>query len=426
MKIGVIGGGISGMSAAWLLAPHHQVSLFEKETMLGGHAHTASIRFSDVVIPVDTAFVVLNSENYTNLVSLFKALGVETESTSMSISVSLDNGAFEWSNEVPFGIFADPANMFRPAFWKFLREIGRFNAISLAELERGIPAEEAFGDFLERNAFSADLCSKYLFPITGAIWSTGILGIKSAPTKSVLGFLNNHGILSPGAKVPFLWRTVRNGSRTYVKKLESDLRSHGARINLNASVERIERTSAGIDIRAGGKVERFDKLILATHADTALSLLSGATPEEKEVLSKFQYERNDVFLHGDSAFMPRSKRAWASWNYLGQTTGDDGSEKASLTYYMNRLQHIDPQYPLFVTLNPSATPRSVYEKYVYYHPTYTPTTIRAQEKLSSLQNKNNTLFCGSYFGHGFHEDGITSAISAVSSLGIEAPWIRSI
>lgn len=412
------------MASAWLLAPHHEVTLFEKAAELGGHAHTAVVDFGTAAIPVDTAFVVLNSENYTNLVAFFKVLNIKTVQTPMSISVSLKEGGFEWSNELPFGLFADLGNLFRPSFWRFLGEIGRFNKTALSSLKAGISADMTFGQFLEENHFSRDFCSKYVFPITGAIWSTGSSGVSSSPAHSVLSFLDNHGIFSPGKKMPFTWRTVRNGSREYIKAAEKDMRLHGAHIRLNADIKTIKRPSGEVVIETAVGEERFERVIIATHADTALSLLKDPTPHERELLSKFLYEKNEVFLHGDRSLMPRSKRAWAAWNYLGETDGNDGKKKASLTYHMNRLQHIDPAYPLFVTLNPRHTPESslIYGKYFYDHPIYTPAAIKAQSQLESLQNQNGTLYCGSYFGHGFHEDGIASAISAVRHLGITPPW----
>ena len=424
MKIAVVGSGIAGLSAAWLIAPHHTVTLFEKENCLGGHAHTVDVSFSSTRIPVDTAFVVLNPRNYPHLTAFLQTLHVPITPTSMTLSVSMGRGTFEWSNDMPIGVFADWRNLFRPSFWRFLIEIRKFNNTALQELDCGIDPKETLETYLTRYGYSQALKTRYVFPIAGAIWSTSILGAKSCSAHSILGFLKNHGILTPGKNDPMGWHTVSQGSMSYVDRIRDDLQKLGASIRTSTPVQSVRRNGAGATVVTSDGTETFDYVVMATHADTTLKLLADADALEKELLSHFAYERNDVVLHSDPDCMPRRRRAWGAWNYSGEERAERGEEKVSLTYWMNRLQHIDPRYPLFVTLNPRTDldPKLVHETFVYHHPIYTPEAIHAQSRLEEVQDKNRTLFCGSYFGHGFHEDGLVSAIHAVKYLGLTPPW----
>lgn len=426
MKIAVVGSGISGLSAAWLLAPHHEVVLFEKEDRLGGHSHTAYITdHAGARIPVDTGFMVYNPLRYPNLVKFFEHFDVRSVPTSMSFSVSMDGGAFEFSSNAPDGIFADRANILSVPFYEFLAEILRFNAVAREAVARGISPHQTLAQFVEANSFSDDLLQKYLLPLVGSIWSTPKRLAREFPAAALLRFLDNHHLLAAVGHPQ--WRTVEGGSVEYVKRVADELKEFGADIRLNTRVRQVRRTEDAVFIKTESGEEQFDYVVLAGHADETLNLLQDAGRQEKLLLSKFKYEDNDVVLHSDESLMPRRKEAWASWNYLGQSGWGSSTKKVSLTYHMNQLQRLNTSTPVFVTLNPPQKPaeKLTYARFSYAHPLCTPVSMEAQVYLDSIQNKNRTLFCGSYFGYGFHEDGITSAIEAVRHLGIRPPWEHS-
>ncbi len=299
MKIAVIGSGISGLSAAWLLSKEHQVVLFEKDGELGGHAHTVSVPTEKVAVAVDTGFMVFNPPCYPNLVEFFKILGVENIAVVMRFSVSMHDGGFEWNSDVPGGIFVDKRNFFRPSFWFFLFGILRFNKVARAELERGISPDETLEEFLNRHHVSETVRTKYVYPLAGAIWSTPVMGTKLSPALAILAFLNNHHLLETTGGEGFKWQTVAGGSIIYVKKVKEELISRGAQIHLNTPVENILRSDNGVTIRAKGTDMLFDFVVMATHADISLKLLGDADVTERGILSTFNYERNEVFLHGD-------------------------------------------------------------------------------------------------------------------------------
>lgn len=422
MKIAVIGSGVSGLSAAWLLSPHHEVELFEKGPRIGGHAHTVTIDVEGKEIPVDTGFMVFNPSRYPNLVNLFTHFNIPSTPTSMSFAVSMDNGAFEFSSNLPNGIFADRANVLRVSFYEFLAEINRFNMTARDALKKGISPHQTLWQWLEEHRFSEELGEKYLLPLIGSVWSTPKKLARDFPCGELLTFLNGHHLLAAVGHPA--WRTVVGGSIEYVRRVEEEIRNYGGAIHLNQRIKAVRRNAEGVEIVLPGKVKRFDYVVFATHADEALELLARPSREETILLSKFKYETNDVYLHSDTSLMPRRKEAWASWNYLGYSGWGRKTKKVCLTYHMNTLQHLPTDRPILVTLNPYPKPRRslTYRKLRYAHPMCTCTSMEMRERLVDLQGKNRTLFCGSYFGYGFHEDGITSAIAAVSHLGITPPW----
>ena len=423
MKIAVVGSGVSGLSAAWLLAPHNEVTLFEKESRLGGHAHTIEIQDdAGKMIPVDTGFMVFNPAMYPNFMKLIEHFDVPAVSTSMSFSVSMDNGAFEFSSNAPDGLFADRENIVRASFYEFLLEITRFNSEARKALERGISPHQTLHAFVEEHGFSEDLEEKYLLPLVGSIWSTPKKLARDFPSAPLLTFLNNHHLLAVTGHPQ--WATIVGGSSTYVARVVDEIRQYGGTIRTGVQVSSIRRTKEGPTVAYDGKKETFDYVVLATHADTTLALLKDASREEKILLSKFEYETNKVYVHSDASLMPRRKEAWASWNYLGRSGWSTKTKKVSLTYHMNTLQHLSTETPVFITLNPVKEPkRSLTHKVLTYtHPMSTCASMEMRSELATLQNKNRTLFCGSYFGYGFHEDGITSAIEVVRHLGGVPPW----
>lgn len=423
MKIAVIGGGISGLGAAWLLKDKHQVTLFEKDDRLGGHAHAETVEIGGRKVTVDTAFIVFNKHTYPNLVSFFETLQIPIDPIHMVLSVSLNDGKFEWSTKLPNGLFADRRNLYRPSFWKLLLEIQRFNKVARKEL-KALEPEETTRSFLDRHGFSHNFRREYFFPLTGAIWSTPATGVDGSPAKSVLSFLNNHGALQMSRKERLDWYTVNGSSRTYIKALEDELLAGNCVIRTGMPVHEVDRRQDRVSVATRDGKEEFDYVVFATHANTTLSLMRSPSEAENRLLSPFAYAQNKVVLHSDERLMPRRKRAWGTWAYFGRMEEIENAKKANITYYMNALQRIDTTQPVLVTLNPVIEPlrSKTYDHYTYSHPIFSTQAIRAQKELPSLQARNRSLFCGSYFGYGFHEDGLKSAMDAVAHLGITAPW----
>lgn len=412
MKIAVIGAGISGLSAAYFLSTEHEVTVFEASSMLGGHAHTATIDG----VPVDTGFMVFNPPKYPLLTRLFSDLGVVTQETTMSFAISHANG-FEYSSNLPQGLFADPHNIMRSDFYALLLEIHRFNTVSRKALTDGLRSRVTLKAFLTRNNFSDVFAENYIVPMVGSIWSTPAKLVKDFPALALLSFLENHRLLREVGQ--YTWSTVSGGSEKYVRRLERHLRDSGVIIRVGKRITTIDRRDGSVLVRSSGKAHVFDAAVCAVHADQALKLLSYPTKNERETLSVFQYERNRVVLHSDQSLMPKHRAAWAAWNYLGNPRG-----KVCLTYWMNELQHLPKGKDFFVTLNPTHAPKRslVHERYTYLHPLYTLDTQAVRGKLKKLQGVAGVYFCGSYFGYGFHEDGIASALEVSKLLKVQNPW----
>ena len=417
--IAVVGSGIAGLSAAWLLAQRHQVTLFEKEGWAGGHSNTVEVETEDGPIPVDTGFIVYNAPNYPNLVALFDHLRVATKPSDMSFSASLRDGALEYSSDGLNRLFGQRANLVRPQFWTLLRDIVRFYARARQHVEKpGIDAM-TLGDFLDSSGFSRSLAEDHVLPMCAAIWSTTSGSIRDMPLRAYLRFFSSHGLLDIGSY--FEWRTVVGGSREYVKRLTARF-AH--RILSGCGAKSVRRTGGFVEIGdMRGTIRRFDHVVIATHADQALRMLSDADSEERQLLGSFRYSANEAVLHSDAALMPARRRAWSSWNYLTETAGEN--RKLSVTYWMNRLQSLPADAPLFVTLNPLRQPREVLVKRreTYEHPLFDVAAMAAQKRLWSLQGGRNAWFCGAYFGAGFHEDGLQSGLAVAEALGgVRRPW----
>ena len=415
MKIAVVGSGISGLGAAWALSRQHDVTVYEADPRLGGHANTAEVDDAGRSVPVDTGFIVYNERNYPNLVRLFAALGVETDPSDMSFSVSLDDGAFEYRARA-LGLLAQPSNVLRPSYRRMVRDIVRFSREAKALV--GTDPAESTGSWLARAGYSDGFRDRFLLPMVACIWSSNLEGMLSYPAATMAGFLDNHGLLDLGDRPQ--WRTVRGGSREYVRRLAAGLGD----VRLATPVTSVTRDpgSVLIDDLAGGR-ERFDHVVLATHADTALSVLgTDASAEERRLLGSFGYQRNVAVLHRDAALMPRRRRAWSSWNYLARDATAAGTRAVSLTYWMNLLQNLDTDRPVFVTLNPIEEPREQVASFVYHHPQFDRASVEAQAALPSVQGTRRTWFCGSYCGDGFHEDGLRAGLEVAASLGSPAPW----
>ncbi|MGE5225721.1 MAG: NAD(P)/FAD-dependent oxidoreductase [Planctomycetaceae bacterium] len=414
MRIAVIGSGISGLGAAWALGRRHDVTLYEAEGRLGGHANTVEVPDGGRSVPVDTGFIVYNERNYPNLVRLFEHLGVPTEPSEMSFSVSRDRGAFEYKARA-LGLLAQPSNLVSPGYLRMVRDIGRFTRGATAALQTG--TDETTGEFLDRMGSSPEFRRDFLLPMVACIWSSSLEAMLAYPATSMVRFLDNHGLLDVLERPR--WRTVSGGSREYVSRIAATFEG---RTRLASPVRSIVRTDDEVAVHdLSGDVDRFDHVVLAAHADTSLEILGPeASAEEREVLSAFGYQENRAVLHRDPALMPRRRRAWSSWNYLAE--GGDGSERVSLSYWMNRLQNLRTERPVIVTLNPSREPRHVEREITYHHPRFDARAVRAQGRIGSLQGARRTWFCGSYLGYGFHEDGLRAGLEVASALGAPPPW----
>ena len=419
LKIAVIGSGISGLSAAWLLAKRHDVTLFEKEARLGGHSNTVEVETERGCIPVDTGFIVYTTVNYPNLTALFQHLDVRSKFSNMSFAVSLGGGAFEYAGNSVGSLLAQKRNLLRPRFWSMLRGILRFYGQAPRDLAWLAASNLSLGDYLRQRGFGADFARLHLLPMAGAIWSAPPKALLDYPAEAFVRFFDHHGLLKLRNRPE--WRTVVGGSRTYVAKLAQSL---AGRIRLQCGATEIKRGPEGVSVRdRSGRVETFDHVVIGTHADQALALLSDPSKQERVLLGAFHYSRNLAVLHSDARLMPKRKGAWSSWNYLGAS--EEAGTALCVTYWMNCLQGLDADRDLFVTLNPYREPRqgSLYRSEIYEHPVFDAEALRAQARLPELQGKRNTWFCGAYFGAGFHEDGLKSGLAVAEMLGgVERPW----
>jgi predicted NAD/FAD-binding protein len=434
-RIAVLGTGISGMAAAWLLGERHQVTVYEKASRIGGHSNTVNVESAGGQIAVDTGFIVYNEHCYPNLTAMFRHFDVQTRETDMSLSVSLDDGALEYAGNDLNSLFAQRRNLLSPRFWLMLRDLVRFYREAPAQLGKfnGV----SIGDWLDARSFGQAFRDDHLMPMAASIWSAPAARLLDYPAEAFVQFCENHGLLKLSNRP--LWRTVSGGSIEYVKKLTAGFNKHirvrpeavslsrlaptAAGSSAIGSSNRGERSDAGsIAVRsARGDVEHYDAVVIATHADEALALLDDPSSEESALLGAFRYSQNRALLHGDTSLMPQRRKVWSSWNYVGRRP----SAALSLTYWMNRLQHIDPTVPLFVTLNPERAPAQELLHYEteYTHPIFNLGTLAAQQRLWHLQGQRNTWFCGSYFGAGFHEDGLQAGLAVAEQLGgLQRPW----
>ena len=391
------------------------MTLFEADHRIGGHAHTVEAPGRKGPVPVDTGFIVFNAPNYPNFTALLAHLGVASQPADMALAVSLDDGDFEYSSSA---LFAQKRNVFSARYWGMLRDVTRFyrqGPKDLAALE--IPLT-SLDDYLAQKGYCNAFRDDHLLPQAAAIWSTPLAQIRAYPAAALIRFFQNHGMMSVFGRG--LWRTVSGGSRAYVSKL---VEAFSGEIRLGARVAGIRRLGHGVEIRhADGQVERFDDVVIAAHGDTALALLDDPTPQERRLLGAFRYSKNTVVLHTDKSLMPRRRAAWTSWNHIGRRTEPD---QGCVTYWMNRLQGLKDAQDLFVTLNPTRPidPQAVIHTDRYDHPLFDAAAISAQRELWTLQGRGGTWFCGSYFGHGFHEDALQSGLALAEALGgVRRPW----
>ncbi len=412
-RIAIVGGGISGMAAAYLLAGHHAVTLYEAETRLGGHART-KIAGKRGDQPVDTGFIVFNKVNYPHLLGLFDKLDVPYVESDMGFGASFGGGKLEYALRSLNALFAQRRNAVSPKFLRMVRDIARFNANAEAA---AIGTTLTIGGLLKKLGTSDAFRDHYITPISGAIWSTPVEGILDFPAEAMIRFFKNHALLQ--ATGQHQWYTVKGGSVEYVRRLEAHLSRHGAEIRAGAPVAAIRREGNGVMVRAvGGAWELYDDVIMATHSDDTLALLSDASPAERAALSSVRYQPNEAVLHADTKVMPKSRRAWASWVYV-EPEGQPKPERIALSYWMNSLQPIPKDDPLFVTLNPQARidERLIHDVTTFRHPVFDHAALQAQGVIRAMNGTQNTWFCGAWMKNGFHEDGFASAVDVVTAMG---------
>ncbi len=414
MKIAVIGTGISGLGAAYLLNADHDITVYEKNAYLGGHSRTIEVPTGSKKTPVDTGFIVFNNWNYPNLMGLFKELDVPYQKSDMSFGVSIDNGWLEYGSG---GMFAQKRNWVRPVYYGMLADILRFNKQALNYIERDV--DISLQECLDQLNMGEWFRRYYLLAMGAAIWSCPIDTIMKFPARTFLQFFKNHGLLSINNRPQ--WYTVTGGSQKYVARLTENFKD---RIKLESGVKAVTPKDDQYCVEDElGNGELFDQVIFSCHADEALKMIDDPTSDEIDVLGSFDYQDNQIIVHSDTSFMPKEKKCWASWVYLSEGR-EDKSNVVSLSYWMNNLQGLDQAYPVIVTLNPGRRPQedSILDEHTFSHPVFDLKAIKAQDKIASIQGKNGLWFCGAYQRYGFHEDGLLSAVNVAKAIGVDIPW----
>ena len=407
MKIAVVGSGISGLSAAYYLSKKHHVDLFEKEDHFGGHSHTIDLLFGENKVSVDIGFIVFNHNTYPNLINFFKENDVQIEKSNMSFSVSVDNTNFEYCGNGLKGMFCNKVNLFNLSFLKMFFDIIKFYKNSDKEINSN--QKLTLGEYLEINKLSKPFVNYHIIPMVSAIWSMPPVEASKMPISFFLKFFQNHGLFK--LKNRPQWYTVSNRSRAYVKKVTDKI---SGEIFKNYKVDKLIRSDDNIRVIIGNEYIDYDQVVLASHADQSLRMIEKPTEQEKNILEKFIYVNNEAFLHTDKRLMPHKKRAWSSWNSVS-----DG-EKTCITYWLNKLQNLDTSKDYFLTLNPicKINENSVIKKINFTHPYLNSKNTALQKDLRLIQGKKRTWFCGSYFGYGFHEDGLKSSIDLINNFKI--------
>ncbi len=414
MRIAIIGTGVSGSLAARILSSRHDVTVFEANHYAGGHANTVDVQMAGVSYPVDTGFMVFNRRTYPNFCRLLEILEIESQASDMSFSVRCDCSGIEFQGSSLNGVFAHRSNLLRPSFLRMLYDIARFNRAGMLAVQNSdFQDGQSVGEFLSTCGVGKAFISQYLVPMASAIWSSAPRSILDFPARFMINFFANHGLMQIRDRPQ--WRTIKGGARQYVVALLEPIASN---VRLNTPVEAVIRTEDGIVVKpSDSEAEFFDQVVFATHSDQALRTLAVPTVSEQQVLSAIPYHANTAVLHTDIGMLPRKRRAWASWNYHLAAAGD---QSASVTYDLSRLQNHHTSTPILLTLNPSdaIAPESVIRSFDYQHPAYSLAAIDAQRRLSEISGKNRTYYCGAYWGYGFHEDGVNSALAVVKNFGL--------
>lgn len=417
LRIAVVGSGIAGLAAAYALAARHGVTLFEAKRRLGGDSRTIEVAFGERVFSVDTGFLVHNQPNYPTLTALFARLGVATQPSDMSFGVSAEDGRLEYAGTGLRGLFAQRLNMVRPGFIRMLLAIRRFYGRAPALL-RATPGIETMtlGDLLELEAVPRAVQEDHVLPMAAAIWSTPIERMRAFPAAMYLRFFDSHRLFTLGERPR--WRTVTGGARTYVDRMATALDD----VRVGTPVVRVARGPDGVAVTTGSGTETFDQVVLAAHADQALRLLADPSADERAILGAFDYHTSQAVIHRDPRLMPKRRKVWSSWNYIGSGAGK--GQRISVSYWINRLQAIDRVYPVFASLNPirEPDPALVFDRTTFAHPIYDLEAVAAQARLPAIQGRNRTWYCGAYCGYGFHEDGVVAGLDVAAGLGAAAEW----
>lgn len=413
-RIAVVGSGVSGLSAAWLLSKSHDVVLYEAEDRPGGHANTIDVPGTG---PVDTGFIVYNDKNYPNFQAMLAHLGVGSIPTEMSFAASLDRGTFEYCGEGLSGMLAQRRNAFRPRFWSLFRDLLRFYREAPKALHQPDMRGLTLDEYLRAQRYSRSFVEGHLLPMAAAIWSSKAEDIRAYPLFAFVRFFESHGLLQLWERPN--WRTVAGGSRAYVGALLQDF---AGQLRLSTPVAKVVRDASGVTVTARtGQVDQFDAILIATHADQALSMLDAPSAAERELLGAFSYTTNTAVLHADATYMPRRRKVWCCWNYIS-TDHISSANQLCVSYWMNRLQSLEGR-DLFVTLNPPTDPQQEIARFEYTHPLFDSAAIHAQDNLWQIQGQNRTFFAGAHFGRGFHEDGLQSGLAAAEAMGaMPRPW----
>ncbi|MBA2587516.1 MAG: FAD-dependent oxidoreductase [Alphaproteobacteria bacterium] len=415
-KVAIVGTGISGLGSAFLLNPEHEITVYEKAARIGGHSRTVTLDYDGRAIPVDTGFIVFNRPNYPNLSGLFAHLGVPTHASDMTFATSIRDGWLEWGLKDLDSVIGQRRNLLRPRFGMLVRDVLKFNAQAQETVERhpelnveGLIAKLGLGDWFRRF---------YLLPMSGAIWSCPPSEMMNFPARTLVQFFANHHLMSFTGQPQ--WRTVTGGSQEYVRRLTG---AFAHRIRTNCGAVAVTREDGKVQIKdTQGGTEVYDQVVMASHGDETLALLKDTDRDEQAALSCFRYQKNIAVLHRDESTMPHRRKCWASWNYVSD--GDILHPKVTVTYWMNLLQGIDQKYPLFVSLNPKREipDHLVFDRTEFDHPVFDEAAIAAQGRIAALQGRRGTWFAGAHLGHGFHEDGLASAVRVARGMGADIPW----
>tara|TARA_B100001175_G_C19474518_1_gene623542 strand:- start:256 stop:1515 length:1260 start_codon:yes stop_codon:yes gene_type:complete len=411
LKIAIIGSGISGLTSAYVLNKKYDVSIYEKNDYLGGHTHTHKIAENSKAFNIDSGFIVYNENTYPNFIKLLDLLKVERQNSTMGFSVKTSYKDFEYSGNSIWSIFAKKSNLFNPYFLNMLTSVLRFNRTSINDLNN-IDSSTSLIDYLKSKKFSNYFIKYYVVPMAAAIWSTSPKMILKMPALFFIKFFNNHGLLQ--IKNRPQWWVIKNGSKQYVKKI---IEQFNGTIHLNTPVKKVIRNKNHVIIETKSKSEVFDAVIFATHSDQSLKLINDISNNEKNILSKIKYQKNTALIHTDTSVLPKRKHAWSSWNYLL----NKDNNTVTLTYNMNILQSLNTSKTYCVTINDCdlINKDKIIKKIDYEHPLFTKDTIEAQYNKNLINGVNNTYFCGAYWGNGFHEDGVNSALDVCKKFGME-------
>ncbi|HXV64446.1 MAG TPA: FAD-dependent oxidoreductase [Vicinamibacteria bacterium] len=412
MRIAVIGGGISGLTAAYLLSRKHQVTLFEASNRIGGHAYTVSVPSENGPVSIDMGFIVFNREKYPNFVRLLGELGVDSQPSEMSFSVRSETSGLEYRTTSLNTLFAQRRNLLSPSFHRMILDIARFNRRSRELLQNGNHSTTTLEQYVTEGGYSRRFWEDFLAPMGSAIWSAAPENTSRFPATYFARFFANHGFLEPNGG--YLWRTIRGGSQSYLRRIVLPFFD---RIRLNAPVREIRRFSDRVTVATESGTSAFDHVVIAAHSDQALAMLKDPTESEKDVLGAIRYQPNDTLLHTDDRLLPRNRRAWASWNYVVPARPQASPH---VTYYSNRLQSLGdgPNYCVSLNQTASVRPDRILDRVEFHHPIYTQAALDAHSRVSEVSGRHRTSYCGAYWGFGFHEDGVNSALEATAPFGV--------